>query len=55
MKIKNIAIQSLASGFKLAAGNLQIQDLEQIDQWLMERKPPEQVIAEEAAAAASGS
>ena len=32
-----------------AAGTLQVQDLEQIDQWLVERKPPEEVIAEEAA------
>ena len=36
---------------KQAAGNLQIQDLEEIDQWLIERKTPEQVFAEEAAAA----
>lgn len=34
---------------KQAAGTLQVQDLEQIDQWLVERKPPEEVIAEEAA------
>jgi outer membrane protein len=32
---------------KLAAGNLQIQDLEQIDRFLTERRPPEEVIAEE--------
>jgi outer membrane protein len=32
---------------KLAAGNLQIQDLEQIDRYLSERRPPEEVIAEE--------
>lgn len=32
---------------KLAAGTLSIQDLEQIDQFLVERRPPEQVIAEE--------
>ena len=32
---------------KLAAGNLQIQDLEQIDQFLAERRPPEEVIADE--------
>jgi outer membrane protein len=38
---------------KQAAGNLQIQDLEEIDQWLKERKMPEDVFAEEAAAAAS--
>ena len=35
---------------KLAAGNLQIQDLEQIDRFLSERRPPEDVIAEEEAA-----
>jgi outer membrane protein len=41
---------------KQAAGTLQVQDLEQIDQWLTERQPPEEVIAEEEkAAAASGS
>ncbi|MDH3434432.1 MAG: TolC family outer membrane protein, partial [Gammaproteobacteria bacterium] len=38
---------------KQAAGNLQIQDLEEIDQWLKERKTPEEVFAEEAAAASS--
>ena len=32
---------------KLAAGDLRIQDLEQIDQFLTERRPPEEVIAEE--------
>ena len=32
---------------KLAAGTLQVQDLEQIDQFLTERRPPEEVIAEE--------
>ena len=37
---------------KQAAGTLQVQDLEQIDQWLTDRKPPEQVIAEEEAAKA---
>ncbi len=36
---------------KQAAGNLQIQDLEEIDQWLTERPTPEQAIADEAAAA----
>ena len=36
---------------KQAAGNLQIQDLEEIDKWLKERKRPEDVFAEEAAAA----
>jgi len=35
---------------KQAAGSLQIQDLENIDRWLTERKTPEQVFAEEAAA-----
>ena len=40
---------------KQAAGTLQVQDLEQIDQWLVERKPPEEVIAEEAAKGESGS
>ena len=34
---------------KLAAGDLQIQDLEQIDRFLSERRPPEEVIAEEEA------
>lgn len=32
---------------KLAAGSLQIQDLEEIDKFLAERRPPEEVIAEE--------
>jgi len=36
---------------KQAAGSLQIQDLEEIDRWLIGRKPPEQVIAEEEASA----
>jgi outer membrane protein len=35
---------------KLAAGTLQVQDLEQIDQFLSARRPPEEVIAEEEAA-----
>ena len=39
---------------KQAAGTLEIQDLERIDQWLRERKPPEEVIAEEEAAEAAG-
>ena len=34
---------------KQAAGNLQIQDLEEIDAWLVERKTPEQIFSEEAA------
>ena len=38
---------------KQAAGTLQIEDLEEIDQWLIERKTPEQVFAEEEAAASS--
>ncbi|NIL94607.1 MAG: TolC family outer membrane protein [Woeseiaceae bacterium] len=39
---------------KQAAGNLQIEDLENIDQWLRERPTPEEAFAaEEAAAAAS--
>ncbi|MGI9205312.1 MAG: TolC family outer membrane protein [Woeseiaceae bacterium] len=38
---------------KLAAGNLQIQDLEEIDRHLVERRPPEEVIAEEEANAAN--
>lgn len=40
---------------KQAAGSLQIQDLEEIDKFLTDRKKPEDVIAEEEAAAASGS
>ena len=32
---------------KLAAGNLEVQDLEQIDRFLSDRRPPEEVIAEE--------
>ncbi len=39
---------------KQAAGTLQVQDLEQVDQFLTDRKPPEEVIAEEKAAS-SGS
>ncbi len=38
---------------KQAAGNLQVQDLEQIDQWLAERRTPEEVFAEEEAASGS--
>ncbi len=34
---------------KLAVGSLQIQDLEEIDRHLVERRPPEEVIAEEEA------
>jgi len=40
---------------KQAAGTLQVQDLETIDQFLIDRKTPEQAIAEEEAAAVSGS
>lgn len=39
---------------KQAAGTLEVQDLERIDRWLRERKPPEQVIAEEEAADSTG-
>jgi hypothetical protein len=38
---------------KQAAGNLQIQDLEEIDLWLQDRQTPEEAFAEEEAAAAS--
>ncbi|MGB5330942.1 MAG: TolC family outer membrane protein [Woeseiaceae bacterium] len=38
---------------KQAAGTLEVQDLELIDRWLIERKPPEQAIAEETAAGAA--
>ena len=38
---------------KLAAGTLQIQDLEDIDRSLVERRPPEEVIAEQEAADAN--
>ncbi len=34
---------------KLAAGNLQVQDLEEIDRNLVERQPPEEVLAEDEA------
>ena len=39
---------------KQAAGNLQVQDLESLEPFLVERKTPEQVFAEEEAAAAGG-
>ncbi|MDH3546742.1 MAG: TolC family outer membrane protein [Gammaproteobacteria bacterium] len=39
---------------KQAAGNLQIQDLEEIDRWLTDRPPPEAAIAAEAAEESSG-
>lgn len=32
---------------KQAAGTLRVQDLEEVDQWLVDRRPPEEVIAEE--------
>ncbi len=38
---------------KLAAGSLRVQDLEEIDRNLFERRPPEEVIAEEEAAQAN--
>ena len=38
---------------KLAAGTLKVQDLEEIDKWLKERRPPEEVIAEEEATSSS--
>ena len=34
---------------KQAAGTLQVQDLEEIDKWLMQRRTPEEIIAEEEA------
>ena len=40
---------------KQAAGNLQVQDLEEIDQWLKERPTPEEAFAAEEAAAAEES
>lgn len=39
---------------KQAAGSLRIQDLEEIDSWLRERRPPEEIIAEEDREAAAG-
>lgn len=36
---------------KQAAGTLRVQDLEEVDQWLVDRRPPEEVIAEEEEAA----
>ena len=38
---------------KLAAGTLQVQDLEEIDRFLAERRPPEEVIAEQEAESSS--
>ena len=35
---------------KQAAGTLQVQDLEEIDRWLVDRRRPEDVIADEEAA-----
>ncbi len=40
---------------KQAAGTLRVQDLEEIDQWMEDRRPPEEVIAEEEAAEAQES
>lgn len=40
---------------KQAAGTLQVQDLEEVDRWLTDRKSPEEAFAEEEAAAESGS
>ena len=42
-----------AMRLRQAAGNLQVQDLEVLDQWLVERKSPEEQFADEARAAAS--
>jgi len=42
-----------AMRLRQAAGNLQIQDLEVLDQWLVERKSPEEQFADEARATAS--
>ena len=44
----------LMNGLRLkqAAGNLEVQDLEKIDQWLVDRPTPEEAFAAEAAAAA---
>ncbi len=39
---------------KQAAGTLEVRDLERIDRWLKERKPPEQAIAEEESATGGG-
>ncbi len=42
-----------AMRLRQAAGNLQVQDLEALERYLVERKSPEELFAEEAAAAAS--
>lgn len=42
-----------AMRLRQATGTLRVEDLEGLDRWLADRKPPEQVIAEEEAAAAS--
>ena len=39
---------------KQAAGTLQVQDLEEIDQWLVDRKTPEEIFAEQEAARQQG-
>ena len=41
-----------AMRLRQAAGNLQVQDLERLEQYLVDRKTPEELFAEEAAAAA---
>jgi outer membrane protein len=43
-----------AMRLRQAAGTLQVQDLEGLDRWLEDRTPPEQIIADEEAAAAAG-
>jgi outer membrane protein len=40
---------------KQAGGSLQVQDLEEIDRWLVDRRRPEDIIADEEAKAAEGS
>jgi outer membrane protein len=42
-----------AMRLRQAAGSLRVQDLEGLEQWLVDRKPPEQIIADEEAAAAA--
>ena len=39
---------------KQAAGTLQVQDLEEIDKWLEQRRTPEEIIAEEEARQSAG-
>ena len=52
-KMKSKKKPSLKRRLKLAAGNLRVQDLEEIDRHLVERRPPEEVIADEQAAQAN--